>query len=251
MFKFFLKKEITDRYLGSSSALLWIVVHPIITLLIYNFVFGTIFGSRIPDLPENAFITYLAVGLWPWMAFSESILNSITSVVSRKDLLGKVKVDLRHVVLAGTAANFILHGIGFVAILMILMLFGRLTPSFDLILLVVPLVLLFILAIALSFIFAAFYVFYRDLKQIISALLPLLFFCTPIIYSWSIIPEQAKQYFMLNPLLPLFTFIHDVVFGLNPLNWLSIGYAFVGSVVVLILAERFFYKLAPRFDDFA
>ena len=251
MFKFFLRKEITDRYLGNSSALLWIVVHPLITLLIYNFVFGTIFGSRIPDLPEDAFITYLAVGLWPWMAFSESILNSITSVISRKDLLGKVKVDLRHVVLAGTTANFILHGIGFVVIILILMLFGRLTPTIDLLLLLIPVLLLFIMAVALSFIFAAFYVFYRDLKQIVSALLPLLFFCTPIIYSWSIVPEQAKPYFMLNPLLPIFNFIHDVVFGLNALNWLNISYVFIGSIFVLIIGERFFQKLAPRFDDFA
>ena len=251
MFKFFLRKEITDRYLGNSSALLWIVVHPLITLLIYNFVFGTIFGSRIPDLPDNAFITYLAVGLWPWMAFSESILNAITSVVSRKDLLGKVKVDLRHVVLAGTTANFILHGIGFVVILLMLMLFGRLEPSMDLLLLLIPLLVLFIVAVAMSFIFAAFYVFYRDLKQIVSALLPLLFFCTPIIYSWSIIPEQAKAYFMLNPLLPIFSFIHDVVFDLNPLNWLSLVYIMIGATVLLVLGERFFQKLAPRFDDFA
>ncbi len=251
MFKFFLRKEITDRYLGNSSALLWIVVHPLITLLIYNFVFGTIFGSRIPDLPENAFITYLAIGLWPWMAFSESILNSITAVISRKDLLGKVKVDLRHVVLAGTTANFILHGIGFVVILLILMLFGRLTPSLDLLFLIIPLLVLFIMAVAFSFIFAAFYVFYRDLKQIVSALLPLLFFCTPIIYSWTIIPAQAKTYFMMNPLLPLFNFIHDAVFGLNPLNWQAVLYVFIGSVLILFLGERFFSKLAPRFDDFA
>lgn len=251
MFKFFLRKEITDRYLGNSSALLWIVIHPIITLLIYNFVFGTLFKSRVPDLPANAFITYLAVGLWPWMAFSESVLNSITSVVSRKDLLGKVKVDLRHVVLAGTTANFILHGIGFLAILILLMLFGRLTPSIDLLLLFIPLLVLYIMAVALSFLFAAFYVFYRDLKQIISALLPLLFFCTPIIYAWSNIPDSAKVYFMFNPVLSIFIFIHDIVFNLNPLNWLHISYVLVGSLILLFLSERFFQKLAPRFDDFA
>ncbi len=250
MFKFFLRKEIKDRYLGSSSALLWIVVHPLITLLIYNFVFGVLFKSRIPDLPDEAFITYLAIGLWPWMAFSESVLNSITAVVSRKDLLGKVKIDLRHVILAGTTANFILHGVGFIAILLVLTAFGRLTPSWDLILLIIPLLMLFILAVALSFIFSAFYVFYRDLKQIISALLPLLFFCTPIIYSWSVVPEKAKSYFMMNPLLPVFTFIHELVFGLNPLNWNAIIYISIAFVVLLIIAERYFQKLAPRFDDF-
>ncbi|WP_223787061.1 ABC transporter permease [Marinicella meishanensis] len=251
MFRFFLQKEIKDRYLGNSSALLWIIVHPLISLLIYAFVFGMIFKARVPNLPDNAFVTYLAMGLWPWMAFSESVLQSITAVINRKDLLGKVKLDLRQVVMAGTTANFLLHGLGFVAIIILLMVLGRLDPSWNLLLLLVPLLLLFILASALSLLFAAFYVFYRDLKQIISALLPLLFFCTPIIYSWSIIPEFAKPYLMLNPLLPVINFIHDAVFDLNPLNWVSLMYVLIASLVLLFLSNRFFQKLAPRFDDFA
>jgi len=251
MFKFFLQKEIKDRYLGNSSALLWIVIHPLISLLIYAFVFGIIFKARVPNLPDNAFVTYLAMGLWPWMAFSESVLQSITAVHNRKDLLGKVKMDLRHVVMAGTTANFVLHGLGFLAIILLLMLLGRLEPSMQLFLLLVPLALLFILASALSLLFSAFYVFYRDLKQIVSALLPLLFFCTPIIYSWSIIPDYAKPYLMFNPLLPVINFIHDAVFSLNPLNWLSLLYVLMAALVLLFLSNRFFQKLAPRFDDFA
>lgn len=251
MFKFFLKKEISDRYLGNSSAIVWIVIHPLITLLIYNFVFGTLFKARVPNLPENAFITYLAVGLWPWMAFSESVLNSINAVVNRKDLLGKVKIDLRNVVIAGTTANFVLHGIGFLVIIILLTLMNRLTLSIDLLLLIFPLLLLYVLAIALSLLFSAFYVFYRDLKQIVAALLPLMFFCTPIIYSWSIIPEMAKPYFSLNPLLPIFNMIHDVTFGLNTLKVSSLVIVIITTSVLLIMSNWFFKKLAPRFDDFA
>ncbi|MCB1581958.1 MAG: ABC transporter permease [Marinicella sp.] len=250
MFKFFLRKEISDRYLGNSSALLWIVVHPIISLLIYNLVFGIIFKARVPELPEDTFVAYLAIGLWPWMAFSESILNSITSVVSRKDLLGKVKIDLRQVVLAGTTANFILHGIGFLAILILLGVLGKLPVSVNLILLLVPLGLLFLLAVGLSLLFSALYVFYRDLKQIVSALLPLLFFCTPIIYAWSLIPEKIKFYFSFNPLLPIINFIHDVVFGINQLNWVAMIYILIFATVLLLISNKFFQKLAPRFDDF-
>lgn len=251
MFKFFLKKEITDRYLGNSSALVWIIFHPLITLLIYNFVFGILFKARVPDLPDNAFITYLAIGLWPWMAFSESILGSINAVVSRKDLLGKIKIDLRNVVLAGTTANFLLHGIGFLVILIVLGLMGRLPMSFDLLLLFLPLLILYILAIALSLLLSAFYVFYRDLKQIVSALLPLMFFCTPIIYSWTIIPDEAKPYFSLNPLLPIFNLIHDIVFEIETLNPINLVVVIAITLILLLFSNWFFKKLAPRFDDFA
>ncbi|MFC3193137.1 ABC transporter permease [Marinicella sediminis] len=246
-----MKKEITDRYLGNSSALVWIVVHPVITLLIYNFVFGTIFKARVDALPDGAFITYLAIGLWPWMAFSESVLNAITAVVSRKDLLGKVKFDLRHVVLAGTTANFILHGIGFFTIIVILCLMGKLSLEWSLLLILIPLLVMYLMAMALSLLFAAFYVFYRDLKLIVSALLPLLFFCTPIIYSWDLIPVQGQQILQYNPLLPVISFIHNVVFGLNPVSWSGLIWVFIGAVILLYLSNRFFQKLAPRFDDFA
>jgi lipopolysaccharide transport system permease protein len=251
VFKYFLRKEITDKYLGNSSAILWIVIHPVISLLIYNLVFGIIFKARVPELPENAFVAYLAIGLWPWMAFSESVINSITSVVSRKDLLGKVKIDLRYVVLAGVTANFILNGIGFLAILIVLSILGKLPISVDLFLLLIPLAMLYLLAIGLSLLFSALYVFYRDLKQIITAIFPLIFFCTPIIYAWSIIPEKIKIYFSFNPLLPIINYIHDAVFGINQLNWMAMLYIFLFALMLLIFSNKFFQKLAPRFDDFA
>jgi lipopolysaccharide transport system permease protein len=251
MFSFFLKKEITDRYLGNSSALIWIIVHPVITLLIYNFVFGIIFKARVASLPDGAFITYLAIGLWPWMAFSESVLQAITAVVNRKDLLGKVKLDLRHVVLAGTTANFILHGIGFLVILIVLALMDKLLIGWHLLLLLIPLLVLYVMAVALSLLFSAFYVFYRDLKLIVSALLPLLFFCTPIIYSWDLIPEQGQNILQYNPLLPAISFIHNVVFSFDVIDWWQMLLVTVGTLLLLFLANRFFQKLAPRFDDFA
>jgi ABC-type polysaccharide/polyol phosphate export permease len=226
-------------------------VHPVITLLIYNFVFGTIFKARVEGLPDGAFITYLAIGLWPWMAFSESVLNAITAVVNRKDLLGKVRLDLRHVVLSGTTANFILHGIGFLAILIILSLMGKLTMGWHLLLMLIPMLVMFVMAMAFSLLLSAFYVFYRDLKLIVSALLPLLFFCTPIIYSWNIIPEQAQQVLQYNPLLPLINFIHNAVFAMDALNWWGVLMVLIGSLLLLFLGNRFFQKLAPRFDDFA
>ncbi len=250
MFSFFLQKELKDRYLGNSSALIWIVLQPIATLLTYYLVFGLIFKARIENIPDNAFITYLAIGLWPWMAFSESILASIDAIVSRKDLLGKVKIDLRQVVLAGTTTTFILHGIGYLIILLLLMAFDRLDPHIELIYLLVPMFILYLMAVMFSLFLSALQVFYRDAKQIVSSIMPLVFFCTPIIYSWSLIPDQAKAYFAINPLVPVVEFIHHVAFNTAAIDWLSILPILAVSLLLLYLSNQFFLKLAPRFDDF-
>ncbi len=250
MFSFFLKKELKDRYLGNSSALIWIVLQPVATLLTYYLVFGLIFKARIENIPDNAFITYLAVGLWPWMAFSESVLASIDAIVSRKDLLGKIKLDLRQVVIAGTTTTFILHGIGYLVVLLLLLLFDRMEPHVELFYLLLPMLLLYLLAITLSLFLSALQVFYRDAKQIVSSVMPLVFFCTPIIYSWSLIPDKVKMYFSINPLIPIVEFIHHAVFNVAAISWSAILLIFVVTLVLLFLVNQFFLKLAPRFDDF-
>ena len=250
MFSYFLRKEITDRYLGSSSALLWVVVQPVASLFVYYLVFGFIFKARVPDLPQELFITYLAVGLWPWMAFSEAVIDSLMTILNRKDLLGKVKIDLRQVLLAGVTTHFILHGIGFIAILLMLMGIDRLTPQWSLFLLILPYVTLYLFAVALAFLFSALQVFYRDLKQIVTAFMPLWFFTTPIIYSWNLVPEFGQKILVYNPLLPIIDFIHNVTFGLETPNYQTLLSVFVGLLILLLLTHAFFQKLAPRFDDF-
>lgn len=250
MFSYFLRKEITDRYLGSSSALLWVVVQPVASLFVYYLVFGFIFKARVPDLPQDMFITYLAVGLWPWMAFSESVLGSLMTILNRKDLLGKVKIDLRQVLLAGVTGHFILHGIGFIAILLMLMVMGRLTPQWSLLLLILPYISLFLFAVALAFLYSALQVFYRDLKQIVTAFMPLWFFTTPIIYSWSKVPDAGQAILVYNPLLPIIHFIHAVSLGVNSPDYIALLMVTAGIVVFMFLSHLFFQKLAPRFDDF-
>jgi len=79
MFTYFLKREITDRYLGNVMGLAWVFIQPLITLVIYSFVFENIFKARIPEAAHLGFAVYLAIGFWPWTAFSESLLRSITS----------------------------------------------------------------------------------------------------------------------------------------------------------------------------
>lgn len=250
MFSYFLRKEITDRYLGSSSALLWVVLQPLALLGVYYFVFGYIFDPRVEGLPDNGFITYLAVGLWPWMAFSEAVLASVNTISNRKDLLGKVKIDLRQVVLAGVTSHFILHGIGFIAVLILLQSIGRLSADIHLLFLLLPFLILYLFAVALAFLFSALQVFFRDLKEIVMAFMPLWFFTTPIIYSWSYVPEAGQKFLAYNPLLPIINFIHDVVFKLNPPNYVSLLTVTLGLFILLFLSHAFFQKLAPRFDDF-
>ena len=250
MFYYFLIREIRDKYSGSSSVVFWILFQPLLILLIYYFVFGFIFKSRVPDYPESQFITYLASGLWPWFAFSESVLKSVTSLTDKKDLIGKVKVDLKTMVLASTSANFLLHFIGFIVVMAALILFGLVAWHLNLLLLLIPFALLFFLATILSLLLSFTNVFIKDLQQVMNSFMMMWFFLTPIIYSIGIIPESVQGYFKLNPVFFIFDLIHSMVFNVAFNHWYALGILTIGMVVLFYISVKLFNRVSVHIDDY-
>jgi len=251
LFYYFLKRELKESYLGNITGLSWVFVQPIITLFIYWFVFDKIFQSRIPaDINDYGFIVYVAIGFWPWIAFSDSLISSINAITNKEELIGKVKIDLRIIVLAVISAKYILHVAGYIAIILVLLVFYPNLLSFSLLLIFLPMLQLFVLAVALGLMLSALQVFIRDTFQIVSTIISLLFFLTPILYSESIIPEQFKTYIQFNPLYTPITFIHNTVFKGNDLPWFNLLVLTAVTLIILYYANKLFKKLSPYFEDF-
>ena len=250
MFSYFLKREMTDRYLGNVMGLAWVFIQPLITLVIYSFVFENIFKARIPEAAHLGFAVYLAIGFWPWTAFAESLLRSTTAVIDQKSLLGKVKLDLRLPVAATITATFILHMLGYIVVLIALALWGK-PLHFEMLPLIVPaLMILYLLALGFGFLLAAVQVYLRDTAQIMASVMMLWFFATPVIYSKSLLPESIRHWLILNPVYPAIDFIHQaLLFGTN-LPWLSLLSSGLFAVGLLWVSLRVFNRLSTRFEDF-
>ncbi len=91
---------------------------------VYAFVFTTIFKARIPDAADIGFVPYLAVAFWPWTAFSEAVLRANSSITANGALIGKVAFATEQIPLASVTATFIMHIIGYLAVLIVLQLLG-------------------------------------------------------------------------------------------------------------------------------
>lgn len=250
MFLYFLRREVSDRFIGNSSAFFWLFFQPLATLAVYYFVFGYIFQARVPELPEHMFVAYLSAGLWPWMAFSESVMSGSQLVMNKKDLIGKVKIDIKMLLAAHVTASFALQMIGFLAVILVLVLSGIIDFHWRLVLVLLPLSVLFILTNVLSLFFASLQVFNRDVKNIITAIFPLWFFMTPIIYSTSRLPEGFLHWLPYNPLFIIVDFCQKIVVNQGELPWFGLIVWFIVSNVLLKLTIMFFNKTAPVFDDY-
>ncbi len=250
MFKYFFYREIKEKYIGNLTGISWIFIQPIILLTIYWFVFDKIFGARIPEAKDIGFIVYLAVGFWPWIAFSEAVMRSITVLTEQKDLIGKINIDFKTSVIAAISASFFLNLIGYILVLIGLVLFANKFNYFGLILLIFPILQLYIFALALGILLSALQVFIKDILLFMSTIMTMWFFLTPIIYSESILPENYKVLLKLNPLYTPISFIHKAIITQDTLPWTEMIVESSLIILFLILSIKIFNKLSPSFEIF-
>ena len=244
------KRQIRQDYLENLTGFAWLILQPLVLLAVYAFVFSTIFKARIPEAGDIGFVPYLAVAFWPWTAFSEAILRANSSITANSALIGKVAFATEQIPLATVTATFLMHMIGYIAVLIVLQVLGTDIHWFTSLLALPLLVLLWLFACGFALFASAIQVFVRDLAQILPPLMTFWFFMTPILYSPSYLPESVQKIAKLNPMAWFVEHFREIIlFGQVTFG----GDTLVAISAVIIfswLALRFFRKFSGHFEDF-
>lgn len=244
-------RDIKNRYLGSLSGLAWIFLHPVLLLTMYTFLIAGVLKARIPGLTDAQWLPFVALGIWPWMCFSEGVQRGTSAVLEHAGLLGKVALPTELLVAASVCATFSLHVIGLVAAITVLTLFGYPINLWNLPLLLLLLLLLLGFTLGLAWIAAGLQVYLRDVGQLLAQGLSFGFFLTPILYSAHMMPESLRFIFNINPL----SFYCETARALMMEGWAikpsgSLWVAMIIVVVVLLVGFNLFKRLARHFEDF-
>lgn len=247
----FIVRELRARFSGSFAGILWTIFQPALQLATFAFVFTKVFHAKVPGADAPGYLSFLAVALWPWNAFSDAILNATKAIQDNAALIGKVALPRALLVLARVAASFAIHMLGFAVIVVVLSFFDshvRLVAGLlPALLLYIP---LFALALGISLAFAAMQVFVRDLIQLLGQSLPLLMYCAPVFYDRSIIPPGIQPWLSLNPFTFYAEAFHALVLGHGALDPMSLFWALVVSAVALLVGYGLFRRLDRHFEDF-
>ena len=236
-------RELKARYRGSVLGFFWSLVNPLLLLGVYTLVFGYIF---LPDRAGDThpYSLFLITGLFPWVWVSTSLLEATVSLSANSGLIRKAVFPAELLPMVSVLANGV-HFLFALPILGLALVAGRLLgfpvggPSAVLLPLVVlvqlPLVAGFSLALA------ALNVHFKDVRDIVSNLLTLLFFLTPILYPMSMIPSRALRFVVLaNPFTPYTLAYQQTLFeGVWPPWWLWLEMVVVSGVVWWIGASLF------------
>jgi teichoic acid transport system permease protein len=243
------KNDFKTKYAGSYLGIIWAFIQPIVTILVYWFVFqfGLRAGSPIKDVP---FILWFMTGLIPWFFFQDALLNATNCMLEYSYLVKKVvfKISILPIVKIISALFVHLVFIGF--LFFVCFIYGF-YPSQYTIQLIYYSVCTFFIALALSYATSAIVVFFRDLGQIINIFLQIGMWMTPIMWSYTIMPEKYQWILKMNPLYYIVegyrdTFINHVWFFER---YFQTVYFWIITLGLFIIGAMIFKKLKPHFAD--
>jgi lipopolysaccharide transport system permease protein len=248
LFLNFFRREIRTRYLGSSTGLAWALLHPLALLGVYHFVFSLVF--RAGGYQGKSFLLFVAIALWPWLAAQEGLQRATVSLAGHAGLIRKVAFSHELVVYASVAATLMLQFVGYLAVLVVLALFGE-PIRFEGLLLAIPLWLVMALAVTgLALFFSALQVFVRDVEHILMPVLMILMYLTPILYPLAAVPESVRPWVAANPFGWLVDRLRDALLeGRLALQW-SDAVAVAVALLLFFGGRAVFLRLSPYFEDF-
>jgi lipopolysaccharide transport system permease protein len=248
LFANFFHRELFSRYLGSVSGLAWAFLHPLALLAVYYFVFTTVF--RTGPMNGKSFLLFVAIALWPWLAAQEALSRGTVAIAGYAGLIRKVAFPHELIVYASVAASLVLQLGGYLAVLVVLALFGE-PVQFKGLLLAVPLWIVLAVAVTgLTLALAALQVFIKDIEHIMMPVLMILMYLTPILYPLSLVPDSMKPWVAANPFGYLVDRLRDALLdGQLALAW-GDAVAVVVAVALFFGGRWIFLRLSPHFEDF-
>jgi lipopolysaccharide transport system permease protein len=237
-------RELKARYRGSVLGFLWTFLNPTLQMLVYTLLFSVYMRQQIEH-----YTYFMFIGLLPWIWFSSSVSGGASSISDRRDLLTKVRFPAQVLpasVVATNFCNFLLS----MPLLIVLGLFLGRWPTWHIV--AFPLVVLTQLCVtlALAYLVSAINVTFRDLQQLVTNLLMMWFFITPIFYRATTIPEEFRAVMVLGNPMAVIVLSYQSIFydhelpAMGPLAmWLGI------ALVLLSVASVIFERRREEFAE--
>jgi lipopolysaccharide transport system permease protein len=203
-------RDLKARYRGSVLGLLWSFINPLLLLLIYTFVFTVVNPTRGPGLEH--FSLFLFCGILPWTWFSSSLLESSNVLIAGGNLIRKVLFPAEILPIVTVLAGMVHFFLGLPILAAFVLYYGVPIVSSDLLWLPVIVIVQLILTLGLALLLSALTVHFRDLRDLLSNLVTLWFFATPIVYAIAQAPAKVRPLLYLNPFTPLAIAYQEVLY---------------------------------------
>ena len=238
-------REIKQRYKQSVLGYAWVILNPFFTMLVMAFVFSII--MRIPNLGVP-YPIYLYAGLLPWTLFSNSLISSSNSLVDNAGLLSKIYFP-REIFVLSTILAKIVDFLLACSIFIAFMIYYQIPISWNIFWFIPIFFIQQIFTYAISLFLAAANLFYRDIQYLLSLILLIWMYLTPVIYATEFFPAKYQWIFKINPMAVIINAYREVILARGMPNLQSLGIALALSLLLLAITYKFFKKAEGVFAD--
>ena len=238
-------RDIKIRYKQSLLGAAWAVLQPLSLMIIFTLVFS--FFVKIPTdgIPYPLFAY---VGILPWTLFSTSISFGVPNLVTNMNIITKIYFPREILAITPICSGVLDFFLGFIFFMFVMLLYQA-PLHWTIIWIPLLMVVQLLFALGITLFASAVNVFFRDIRYVVPLVIQLWFYATPVIYPASSVPAWLQPYYALNPMVGIIDGYRRVILLGQPpsLNYLAVSV--VMTVLILVLAYRYFKTVEWKFAD--
>ncbi len=243
LIRLLVNRELTLRYKRSVIGIGWTLLNPMLTSFVLWVVFSFVFASRLPS--GQQFAPYLMAGILLNTFFNQGLMQSAESIASNGGVLTKIYVPPQIFAISVALAGLVNFSIGLIPLAIVVFISGQMLAwTLPLVLIVGLCMTLFVTGLGLMC--SILFIRFDDTRNIISILLTILMYLTPIFYPISVMNSTMQNIIQWNPLtsfLEIFRWAFSNNASPNFFDWI---YMFVTTAAFLLLGMYIFKKHWPR-----
>lgn len=243
------ENDLKARYSGSALGLFWAYVQPLVTVLVFWYVFQI--GFRNPPVSDVEYILWFAAGFIPWTFFSDGLTSSSNVFYEYSYLVKKMKFKVWQLPIVKVLSSFCIHFFLLVFVVGMYLLYGH-QPHYSWIGVLYYSGCIMFLLLGNAFMVGALSVFFKDASQMVTIILQIGFWLTPVFWSDESMGENVIRILRLNPMHYVLegyrdTLIHGIPFWREPIG--DIAYFWIISILINLLGLKIYKKLRVHFSD--
>jgi len=245
LFYFLAWRDIKIRYKQTAIGIVWAVLQPFLTMVVFSVFFGKVVGISTSGIPYPLFAF---CGLLFWNYFSNSLSTASQSLISNQSIIQKIYFP-KIIIPLSSSLVFLIDFFFAAAVFAGLMIYYHFLPTLSGILLIIPcLIITFLSFSGLGLIFSSINVKYRDVRYALPFFIQILIFLTPVIYPTSILGRYQWLWY-LNPMAGVIETIRTGLLGAGVINWTLFFISALLSILLFFIGILYFKRSERFFAD--
>ncbi len=250
---FLVLRDITVLYKQTVFGFAWAIINPLIQILIFSFIFGSIAGIK-PDIDGMPYVIFSSLAIIPWTYFSNALNSASTSLIGASGIFTKVYFPRLFIPITPIISKLLDFTISLIILAALMIYFGY-YPGINILYLPIPLLIIILTASGLGFWFSSLALQYRDFRFAINFFLPVLMYVAPVAFPTSMVKDKFGEVvyhiYGCYPMVGAIEAFRKAFTYEAEYPWMLISISITASIVIFISGVWYFRKTENYFADIA